>query len=237
MKSFVVAFALGFWICPLVAGQQTRPQAASIPDSSQLGKTEPLDITLNKEARAGDTAGIHRYSEQLIGLLVPTRAGQKYIRTFADRLATAEQLARAGKGNLVPEAKVPQAYDDLMRQIGAPACLYSDEAVVHRMRHFWLVADSSLDSVSAHPNDCNPGEAVYLLVSLFWNNGGPREDPPSRPTPGAGTMPGMRWVSGQPITALQARERAGFVFSSWSAAHSRRANDALFEEMARTLGF
>jgi hypothetical protein len=105
------------------------------------------------------------------------------------------------------------------------------------MRHFWLVADSSLDSVSAHPNDCNPGEAVYLLVSLFWNNGGPREDPPSAPAPGGGTKPGTRWVSGQPITAPQARERAGFVFSSWSAAHSRRANDALFDEVARTLGF
>lgn len=233
MKSFVAAFALGLWICPLVSGQQTQPPAASIPDSFQLGKTEPLDITLNEEAKASDTAGIHRYSEQLIGLLVPKRAGQKYIRTFTDRLATGEELARAGKGNLVPEAKVAQTYNDLMRRIGAPASLYSDEAVVHRMRHFWLVADSSLDSVSAHPNDCNPGEAVYLLVSLFWNNGGPRKDPAPAPAPGAGTKPGTRWFSAEPVTGPQ----AGFVFSSWSEAHSRRANDALFDEVARTLSF
>jgi hypothetical protein len=232
---FAAAFALGLGICPLAASQQIQPRAASIPNSFQLAKTEPPDVTLNKEAKASDAAGIHRYSERLVGLLVPARAGQKYIRSLSDRLATAEQLARAGKANLVPEAKVAQAYNDLMRRIGAPASLYSEEAVVHRMRHDWFVADSNLDSVSAHPNDCNPGEAVYLLVALFWNNGGPHKDPPSTPALGGGTTSSAAtgWVSGQPVTDPQ----AGFVVSSYSAVHSRRANEALFEKVARTLGF
>jgi hypothetical protein len=230
----VPAFILSSALSPFAVGQQPQPLAGSITDSSQLGKTQPPDVTLNSESKASDAAGIHRYSEQLIRLLVPERAGQKYIQSLTDRLATAEELARAGKGNLVPEAKVAQAYNNLMRQSGAPSPLYSDEAVVHRIRRFWLVADSSLDTVSAHPNDCNPGEAVYLLVSLLWNNGGPREDPPSRPALGGGTKPPpTRWVSVQPITGPQ----AGILLSSYSAKHSPHAVAAVFDSSAKTLGF
>lgn len=238
----LLAYLVGSVPSPSVTSQQPPPslspeQAQAIADGFRRAQADPSrPENLNRESKANDSAGIHLYSEHLIESIVPDRAGQRYISSLSDRLARAEELARAGNGNLVPEAKVAQAYNDLMRRIGAPASLYSDEKVVHRIRHFGLVTDPSPALFSAHQNgtNCNPGEAVFLLLSLFWNNGGPREDPPPGPAPQAGKKPpSVRWITGQVMTGPE----AGILLSSYSAAHSRHVADAMFNGVARTLGF
>jgi len=193
---------------------------------------------LNEESKANDRAGILRYSEHLVQLLVPDRAGQEYIDSLSNRLAMAEEAARAGKGNLVPEAKVAQAYNDLMKQIGAPPSLASDATVVHRLRLFGLVSDPGPAFLSVHQNgaNCNPGEAAFLLLSLYWNNGGPRAPPASNSTTvqpsGAGSE---RWMSS--IMLRPSDPDASRSLLSYSARHRPRATAALFDAMAKTMGF
>jgi hypothetical protein len=54
----------------LLAGQQ--------PFGKHLTRVRPfttVDDVLNREAEASDPAGIHQYSEDLLGLVVPDRAG------------------------------------------------------------------------------------------------------------------------------------------------------------------
>jgi hypothetical protein len=63
----------------------------------------------NQEAAASDPAGIHKYSEDLIQLLVPSDAQEEYrasLVPLADRLTHTEQISRAGKGKLITEADV-----------------------------------------------------------------------------------------------------------------------------------
>ncbi len=231
------ALILSSALCPFVAGQQHQPWVGSIPDPSQFAKTQSLADTLNDEAKAGDTAGIHRYSEHLIQLLLPDRAGSKYIRSLADRLARAEELARAGKGSLVPEAKVAQAYNDLMKGVGAPTSLLTDETAVRNLRLVPFDKPSdALITASRNGTNCNPGEAIFLLLSLFWNNGGPRVHQASAPwaVQPSGTKQD-RWVTNMKKSLSDPSAHRSL--QSYSAAHRPRDTAALFNGVAKTLGF
>lgn len=246
--SFLAAvFVVGAVLCPSIAsqqsppslsGQQPQPWVGSISDPSQFAKTQSLADTLNDEAEAGDSAGIHRYSEHLIQLLLPDRAGQKYIRSLTDRMARAEELTRAGKGSLVPEAKVAQAYNDLMKEVRAPTSFLTDEAAVRNLRRLILFdkPGDALITASRNGTNCNPGEAVFLLLALFWNNGGPRMHQVSAPEAAkpSGTNSG-RWVT------FMKKSRSGASASrslqSYSAAHRPRDIAALFDGVAKTMGF
>lgn len=241
LSFFAVAFIMGSALRPCVAGQQSPSslspeQAQAVADSFRRSQASPSPWTLNQDSKANDSAGIHLYSEHLIQYFVPERAGHKYAESLSGRLAKSEQMARSGKGSLVPEAKVAQAYNDLMKQTGAPASRYSDETIVRRLRHFGWIADPSPALFSAHQNgaNCNPGEAVFLLSMLIQNNGGPREDPPSSPAPPAGVKPPTtRWFSQQ----ITINPQAGAPPPSYFATHSRRDTIARFNAVAKTLGF
>jgi hypothetical protein len=206
-------------------------------DPAQFAKAQSIADTLNDEAVATDSVGIHRYSEHLIKLLVPDRAGKRYIRSLTDRLARAEALERAGQGNLVPEAKVVQAYNDLMKKVGAPTSLLTDEAAVRALRRIpFDKASDAFITTSRNGTNCNPGEATFLLLALIWNNGGPRVRPERAPgnAQTGGTTSGP-WFSGG--VRSPSDPSAGRSLKSYSAAHLPRETTALFDAVARTMGF
>jgi len=161
LRCLALALAVASLFHPLVAGQQPPRRPTSVPD------------LFNQEAAASDPAGIHKYSEDLIGLIVPHEAGKSGFEPLTDRLARAEQMARTGKGKLVAEADVVRAFNELMAKIGAPSSLRGDEASIRRFREHAaaIKAFPALFSADRNGMNCSPGEAVFLLYLLISNNG------------------------------------------------------------------
>lgn len=225
---FVASLMLGFAI-----GAQT---AASQALSSKRRPYRAVVDTLNQEAEASDPAGIHQYSQDLIEMLVPDQVGKDYIDSLSGRLAKAEQLAREGKGKPVPEADIARVFNRLMRQIGAPASLRTDEAMVRRFRlgHMSFSPITTLISADRNGNYCNPGEAVFLLETMLTNNG--VLDNPSSPNELSETpredMP--RALNSSSITPLATNAR--WLLSSYASRH-RHATIKLFNNTAKTFNF
>lgn len=168
-KSLGLMFVMFSVISLQLAGQ--RP-AAQPPHSAQI-----LFCLFNQEAVASDPDGIHKYSEDLIGSIMPYPADENSVRQLAkhlaDRLANAEQTAREGGGKLVPEAAVVKAFNDLMQEIGAPPSVRASEASVREFRQHAasIKAFPALFSADRNGTNCNPGEAVFLLSQLMSNDG------------------------------------------------------------------
>jgi hypothetical protein len=203
-----------------------------------------LFCLFNEEAAASNPAGIHKYSDDLIGLLVPNPAGDGSIRQLAepivDRLANAEQAARAGRRRLVAETAVVRAFNDLMQEIGAPPSVRADEASVHRFRQHAasIQAFPALFSADRNGANCNPGEAVFLVSLLISDNGAlldgnldgaaalmQRGDQRN----GGGVSFGVAHVGGP-------ESGASGLLSSYSLRHNFDANMVLFDHLAVTLG-
>lgn len=159
----VVVIAFGF--SSTLTGQQP-PHCAQV-----------LFCLFNQEAAASDSAGVHRYSEDLVRLIVPPEEADLDVEQFANRLAEAEQSARSGKGKLVPEAEVVGAFNDLMSKIGAPASLRTTEPSLRNFREHAasIKAFPALFTSARHGANCNPGEAVFLLYLLISSDGVLRE--------------------------------------------------------------
>jgi len=217
----------------LLAGQQPSGRAYSTPD------------LFNQEAQASDPAGIHKYSRDLIGLIVPKQVDEKYIDTLSDRLASAELLVRRGKGKLIPEADVVRAYNDLMRRIGAPSSFKADEADLRMFRAHSIDVPSLTALISANRNEtyCNPGEAVYLLYTLLSYNGASREDlldevetlrHDEAAQPKVGSVAPVGAIS---FTTIKMSDQVKGRLSLYSVQHNRHATIKLFNHMAQTLHF
>ncbi len=234
------------------------PKANSqAPDCAHI-----LFCRFNQDAAANDPTGIQRYSRDLTGLILAGRwtygrspsgrteafeggiLGKDNASNFADRLAKAEQAARIGNGKLIPEAKVAQAFDDLMRQIRAPSSERTDEAAVRRFREHAaaLHAFSALFSADRNGANCNPGEAVFLLYLLISENGVLHDGDLDRqvatmqmgeqqhtwrPSPGPGRTE---------TPQIPAAEYAWSLLRSYPSGHGHRAAVALYNNLASTLG-
>ena len=194
----------------------------------------------NQEAAASDPIGIHKYSEDLIGLIVPPEAGKADFEPLADRLARAEQMARTGKGKLVAEADVVRAFNELMVKIGAPSSLRADEASMRRFREHAvsIKAFPALLSADRNGTNCNPGEAVFLLYLLISDDGVLYER--NLDSAQALTQMDFQRNGGERsfgvahmISDLSANE----FLSSYSSRHNRKATIALFNNLAGILSF
>jgi hypothetical protein len=132
-----------------------------------------LFCLINQEAIASTPEGIHTYSKDLIGLIVPYDAEKVDLSQLVDRLARAEQMARSGKGKLVAEADIVRAFNELMIKIGAPPTLRANEAAMRSFREHAnsIKAFPELFSAGRNGNNCNPGEAVFLLSLLLVDDG------------------------------------------------------------------
>jgi hypothetical protein len=228
LKFLAGGLVIGFACCPLLAGQQPARHLTSVPD------------LFNQEAEASDSAGIHKYSEDLIGLIVPPEAGKAEIEQFANRLAQAEQSARAGQGKLVAETNVVRAFNELMSEIGAPISLRTDEASMRRFRGHGasIKAFPALLSADRNGTNCNPGEAVFLIYVIISGNGTLAE----------------RYLDSAQIIAQRNFEKNGgrgsvaggivpigsnasWLLSSYSLHHNRKTTVEVFNNLADILGF
>ena len=86
LKYLVATLVTGLALCSSLTAQQS-PLCAHI-----------LFCLVNQEAAVTDSAGIHKYSEGVIEAIVPPGADKSGCEPFGDRLAQAEQQARAGQG-------------------------------------------------------------------------------------------------------------------------------------------
>jgi len=223
---------------------------AALSVSPRLGGQQPphcaqiLFCLFNQEAAATDPAGIHKYSEDLIGLIVPNPAGEDSVRQFAnrlaDRLANAERAARAGNGKLVSEAAVVKAFNDLMQEVGAPPSMRASEVSVHRFREHAASTNTfpALFSADRNGTNCNPGEAVFLLSLLLSDNGVLLEGNLDSAVAlmqrdGRRNGGGSSFGVGQ-MEALGSS--ASGLLSSYSSHHNLNATVAIFDRAADTLG-
>jgi len=229
LPAFFPVLMMFFTFSSRLAGQNPPRRASSVPD------------LFNQEAEASDPAGIHKYSKDLIGLIVPDEAGKGYIDSLANRLARAEQMARTGRGKLVAEADVVRAFNELMKEIGAPSSLRTDEASMRRFREHAgsIKAFPALFSADRNGTNCNPGEAVFLLYLLVSNDG---------------KLSKQLLDSAVALTQLDSQRNGGGrsfgvahtevlgssaseLLSSYSSHHNPNAAIALFNNLAATLGF
>jgi hypothetical protein len=220
LKNLASALAVGLALCPLVVVSQEPAHPPNLME------------TLNKEAEATDPAGIHKYCQHLIQLLVGDKTGKAYAATLADRLARAETMARHGKSKLIPEADVARSFNDLMKQIGAPASLHTDEAWVKKFRAGPLAASPVPALITADRNgvDCNPGEAVFLLFLLIYNNGSFDDRLPHGLK--MEDLPRVS-ISGRP----QTEPTSSGLLSTYDSQHPRSDTIKVFDSVAQTLHF
>ena len=240
LKYLALAFASGLTWCAIIAGQQ--------PTNTPNTEPEQMD----QKAAAGNLAGIHAYSADLIhGVVNPDIATypeppNKYkdlIDSLSNRLATAEQSAREGKGKLVPEGDVALAFNQLMKKTGAPSSFSAVEADIHRFRAHAaeLAILPSLLTAGRNGANCNPGEAVYLVSLLIGGNGKlPQHEldlivefHQSREAIKQGTGSATSFLTYSPGVHLQGAPAAILSYSQ----HHRRATSKMFYDFAKTLGF
>jgi len=193
---------------------------------------------LNKDAQAADPAGIHYYSEDLAHMFLPEKVGDDYINSFGDRLAKAEQLARDGKGKLIPEAEVARTFNELLKKIGAPPSIKTDADAIHQFRSHAasIKALPALLTADRNGPNCFPGEAVYLLSLLLSNNGKLLESYLDQ-------VQALDRSGSSPQNAanfshlVQIQQTAEMFLSQYSSRHHQNATAKLFDGAVRPLGF
>ncbi len=224
---YLIAFSVISTLCPLLAEQHPSRRATSVSD------------LFNQEAAAADPARIHKYSEDLIGLIVPPEAGKVGIDSFANRLARTEQMARAGKGKLVAEVDIVRAFNELMATIGAPSSLRTDESSIRRFREHAasIKAFPALFTTARNGANCYPGEAVFLFYLLISNNGVLSEQD-------LDSSVALMQMNSQSIEnsfglahMVVLGSNASTLVSSYSSHHNGNATVALFNHAAGILGF
>jgi hypothetical protein len=228
-KPLALALVAGLALCPLMTGQQPTRRAHSLPD------------LFNQEAQAADPAGIRKYSEDLIGLIVPPEANKADFEQLADRLARAELMARTGKGKLVAETDVVRAFNELMKQTRAPSSMRADEVSMRRFREHAvsIKAFPALLSFRRNGTNCNPGEAVFLLYLLIADDGAIYEG--NLDNAQALTQMDFQRNGGGHSFGVARMEGLGSsasgLLSSYSSHHNRNATVTLFNNLASNLGF
>ncbi len=166
------AILFGTALCPVMIGQEP----AWRPFNSRQPYTT-IDDMLNKDAQASDSASIQYYGEDLAHLIVPDQAGTEYRKSFADRLAKAEQAARERKRKLVPESNIVEAFNALMKKVGAPTFIRANRDKLHQFRTHASTVGALPAIITANQNDteCYPGEAVFILWVLVNTDGSAKE--------------------------------------------------------------
>jgi hypothetical protein len=212
----------------------------------------------DQEAAASDPAGIHKYSRDLVDLILPNQwtygrspsgrmetfevefLGEKYAAKLTDRLAGAEQIARTGKGKLVAESDVVRAFNDLMKEVGASSSLSVDETSLRRFREHAtaIKAFPALFSADRNGTNCNLGEAVFLLGLLILDDGvlheGNLDSELELMQPREQRNEGRMSFGVVSINSAPTSKR---LLSSYPVNHNRRAAIALFNHVADKFDF
>ncbi len=236
-KILVLGLVTGLTYSSLLVGQQS-PHCA-----------QNLFCLFNQKAAVPNSAGIHKYSEDLIGLIVPSSVDATSVSQaanhLADRLAGAEQTARTGGGKLVPETAVVKAFNNLMQEIGAPPSMRASEVSVHGFREHAasIKAFPALFSANRNGARCNPGEAVFLLYLLISDNGilheGNLDSAQALMAMNSQRIEGygVAYMEGLGLGAKGSDSSASGLLSLYPSHHNRNATIALFNHVADMLGF
>jgi hypothetical protein len=203
------------------------------------GCAQDFFCLFNQEAAATGPGEIHRFSHDLVELIVPEEAGKDYINSLSDRLASAELAARNGRGKLIPEANVVRSFNELMRTIGAPPTFTADAASLRgfRARSATVLSLSALFTANRNGTNCDPGEAVLLLFLLIENDGGLSEhlfDEYEPPQAGGREKRSSVLVFGG---GESLNMHAKGMLSEYSSKHRRHTTIKLLNRAAQTLGF
>jgi hypothetical protein len=191
----------------------------TVASQTPSGTPNMMD-TLNKEAEASDPVGIHAYCKHLIQMLPGIRGGgDAYADSLTDRLARAEMMTRHGKRKLITEIEIVKAFNDLMRQTGAPSSLKADLDSVESERRGWKKQLPAMISREKNGTNCYPGESVYILETLIENIGMP-------PTPLSSSGPSV-FGPGMPPARVHLLQ--------YYASHSRTDFIHLLNDIAKTL--
>jgi hypothetical protein len=212
----------------------------------------------DQEAAASDSVGIHKYSRDVADLILPSQwtygrspagrmeqfedefLGEKYAANLADRLARAEQTARTGNGKLVALSDVVRAFNDLMKEVGAPSSVRTDENTVQKFREHAaaIKAFPALFSADRNGTNCNPAEAVFILGLLMMDNGVlyERNLDMDLALMHPEAERGEGWMSFGVVSTVRAPDSRQLILS-YPADHGRRAGISLFNHVADTLGF
>jgi hypothetical protein len=184
MRRRAVVRAVQVMLCILLSCSHTVAQGPT--HCAQI-----LYCLFDQEAAASDPAGIRKYSKDVIDTILPNQwtygkspsgrmdtfmlefLGDDYAADLANRLAKAEQSARMGNGKLIAERDIAQAFNDLMKAVGAPPSMKTDEASIRIFRQHAATIKGfpALFSADRNGTNCNPGEAVFLLSLLISGNG------------------------------------------------------------------
>jgi hypothetical protein len=165
--------------------------------------------------------------------------GEKYAANLADRLARAEQTARTGNGKLVAVSDVVRAFNDLMKEVGAPPSVRTDENAVQKFREHAAAINAfpALFSANRNGTNCYPGEAVFLLGLLIMGNGvldeGNLDMDVALMHPEAERNENRMAFGVVTARAPDSRQ----LILSYPADHGRHAGISLFNHVADTLGF
>jgi hypothetical protein len=213
----------------------------------------------NQEAAASDPAGIQKYSRDVVDLILPNAwtygrspsgrmeefenefLGEKYAAKLADRLAQTEQTARTGTGKLVPISDVVRAFNDLMKEVGAPSSVRTDERSLQSFREHAaaIKAFPALFSADRNGTKCNPGEAVFLIGLLISDNGllheGNLDSALELMQPRDQRNEGRS--GGFAVGGIDRAPDAQRLVSSYPKDHGRSAGIKLFDHVADILGF
>jgi hypothetical protein len=232
-----------FFSCLLIFGIASAAYAQS-PEPPRHRPPVSVPDLFNQEAAASDTAGIRKYSEDLVELIAPRETRKTDLKPFTNRLAQAEQVARTGRGKLVAEADVVRAFNELMKEVGAPPSIRTSESSLYRFREHAasIKIFPALFSADRNGTNCNPGEAVFLLYLLISDDGVLHEK----------NLDSEQILINQLMNqeGKQAREGSGFgvfsieetpaasrLLSLYVSGHNHNTVTALFNHAAVILGF
>ncbi len=223
LNKLAAVFIIGSALCPFAVGQQPEWR-----DFSQRRPYTGVRSMLNKDAEASDSAGIHYYAEDLAHLLLPDKAGDSYINSFADRLAKAEQAAREGKRKLIPDTQIVEAFDEIVKKANLPPMAANLDALRRFRTDTYLGKQyPALLTPDRSGTNCYPGEAVFLLTVLLDADSNPKAPPPP-PAPSANLH-----TPGPTMFAREVRPSSS-VGLSLMQSHHRIVK--IFNGVARTLG-
>jgi len=194
----------------------------------------------NIEAAAFDTAGIRKYSEDLVHSVAPDNLPREKEEQLINRLFDAEKAARSGKGKLVREADVARAFNELMVGVGATPPLSVDEASIHRFREHAAANKDfpALLSAGRDGTNCNPGEAVFLIYLLMLRDGKLSVlDPYYEQSMASGKFQQDAHGGAASGGLVSMGASSSTLLSSYSSDHSQKETTLLLERLASALGF
>lgn len=213
----------------VAAGILAQPSFSQAPKRGATTQVIPPQVEqLIREAKAADSPeGNYKYSSDLTKLLVLHPTSKSHVDVLSDRLSKADLMARRGERNWIPESVVVQAYNDLLKEIGAPPGKppQADTNVVHQLRITLSEVSPAFSSVNSQASSCLPSEAVQLLVQLLLHSGS--IEGPCLPNRKPVTAPTQQSCSDVDVSLLMHR---------YFRSHSASQQEKLFDHAAKRLG-